>query len=48
MGEFQQALKEGVVFILLVVGMVGVPGILWLYLDWKFRWGWFFDNRRHH
>lgn len=48
MGEFQQAAKECIGFILLMVGMFGVPGFLWLYLDWKFRWGWFFDRRRHH
>lgn len=41
MGEFQQAVKECIGFMLLMVGMIGVPGFIWLYSDWKHHRGWF-------
>lgn len=42
---FMQAIKEALAFAALIIGMVGVPGLILLYLDWRFRWGWWFEGR---
>ena len=42
---FMQAIKEAVAFAALIIGMVGVPGLILLYLDWRFNWGWWFEGR---
>ena len=40
-----EKLREAVSFAALIIGMVGVPGLILLYLDWRFRWGWWFESR---
>ena len=42
---FLQAIKEALAFAALIIGRVGVPGPILLYLDWRFRWGWWFESR---
>lgn len=42
---FLQAIKEAAAFAALIIAMVGVPGLILLYLDWRFRWGWWFEGR---
>lgn len=42
---FLQAIKETLAFAALIIGMVGVPGLILLYLDWRFKWGWWFEGR---
>lgn len=42
---FMQAIKETLAFAALIICMVGVPGLILLYLDWRFRWGWWFESR---
>ena len=45
MSTFAEAVRDFVVFSALIVGMIGVPGLIWLYADWKHRWGWFFPKK---
>lgn len=42
---FMQAIKEALAFAALIVGMVGLPGMILLYLDWKLKRGWWFESR---
>lgn len=42
---FLQAIKEAVAFAALIIGVVGLPGLILLYLDWRFKWGWWFEGR---
>ena len=42
---FLQAIKEAVTFATFIIGAVCIPGLILLYLDWRFRWGWWFEGR---
>lgn len=42
---FLQAIKEALIIAALIIGMVGLPGLILLYLDWRFKWGWWFESR---
>lgn len=46
MSTFAEAIRDALIFTALIVGMVGLPGLAWLYADWKFRWGWWFPAKR--
>ena len=45
MSTSAEAVRDFVVFSALIVGMIGIPGLIWLYADWKHRWGWFFPKK---
>lgn len=46
MSTFAEALRDALIFSALIGGMIGIPGLIWIYADWKHRWGWWFPAKR--
>lgn len=41
---FLTAFRDAILFVVFLVASIGVPGLAWLYSDWKHHRGWFNDR----